>query len=160
MEKGQLAHCPPARGLGSAVSSHQHLSTIFLYSRQHNTATSFWENNCRSLSIWQQGAMASELWGVTLYPPSSGLVPPVSPSQRCGLCQNFKQTTLTTRLYKVRTNLHPPPLTKTFQRAWQGRLCQPSWGQKLHEQARGLSSVAGGSTPWTPVNSHPGNHCQ
>jgi len=41
-----------------------------------------------------------------LYPPSSGLVPPVPPSQRCGLCQNFKQTTLTTRLYKVRTNLY------------------------------------------------------
>ena len=37
-------------------------------------------------------------------PPSSGLVPP---SQRCGLCQNFKQTTLSTRLYKVRTNLYP-----------------------------------------------------
>ena len=49
-------------------------------------------------------------------PPSSGLVPPVPPSQRCGLCQNFKQTTLTTRLYKVRTNLYPP-LTKTFRRA-------------------------------------------
>jgi len=30
-------------------------------------------------------------------------------SQRCGLCQNFKQTTLTTRLYKVRTNLYPLP---------------------------------------------------
>jgi len=52
--------------------------------------------------------VASELWeqGGTLYPPSSGLVPP---SQRCGLCQKFKQTTLTTRLYKVRTNLYPPP---------------------------------------------------
>jgi len=37
--------------------------------------------------------------------PSSRLVPP---SQRCGLCQNFKQTTLATRLYKVRTNLYPP----------------------------------------------------
>ena len=47
-------------------------------------------------SIWSP-AVASEL--------SSGLVPP---SQRCGLCQNFKQTTLTTRLYKVRTNLYPP----------------------------------------------------
>jgi len=41
-----------------------------------------------------------------IVPPSSGLVPPVPPSQRCGLCQNFKQTTLTTRLYKVRTNLY------------------------------------------------------
>jgi len=42
-----------------------------------------------------------------LYPPSSRLVPLVPPSQRCGLCQTFKQTTLTTRLYKVRTNLYP-----------------------------------------------------
>jgi len=63
--------------------------------------------------------VASELWGHvgTLYPPSSGLVPPVPPSQRCGLCQNFKQTTLTTRLCKVSTNLYPP-LTKNFRRAW------------------------------------------
>jgi len=52
--------------------------------------------------------------GVHCTPPSSGLVPPVPPpSQRCDLCQNFKQTTLTTRLYKVRTNLYPP-LAKTF----------------------------------------------
>jgi len=63
--------------------------------------------------------VASELWGHvgTSYPPSSGLVPPVPPSQRCGLCQNFKQTTLTTRLCKVSTNLYPP-LTKNFRRAW------------------------------------------
>ena len=55
--------------------------------------------------------------GVHCTPPSSGLVPPVPPpSQRCDLCQNFKQTTLTTRLYKVRTNLYPT-LTKTFRRA-------------------------------------------
>ena len=55
--------------------------------------------------------VASELWGQggTL-PPSSGLVrSPVPPSQRYGLCQNFKQTTLTTRLYKFRTDLNPPP---------------------------------------------------
>jgi len=39
--------------------------------------------------------------------PSSGFVPPVLPSQRCGLCQNFMQMTLTTRLYKVRTHLYP-----------------------------------------------------
>ena len=53
--------------------------------------------------------VASELRGQGGYivPPSSGLVPPVPPSQRCGLSQNFKQTTLTTRLYKVRTNLYP-----------------------------------------------------
>jgi len=54
-------------------------------------------------SIWSP-AVASEL--------TSGLVPPAPPSQRCGLCQNFKQTTLTTRLYKVRTNLYPPHLRK------------------------------------------------
>jgi len=47
-----------------------------------------------------------------IVPPSSGLVPPVPPSQRCGLCQIFKQTTLTTRLYKVLTNLYPPHLRK------------------------------------------------
>jgi len=56
--------------------------------------------------------------GGTLHPTRSGLVPPVPPSQRCGLCQNFKQTTLTTRLYKVRT-ICTPPLTKTSRRAWQ-----------------------------------------
>ena len=68
------------------------------------------------------GTVASGLCGKggTLYPPSSGLVPLVPPSQRCGLCQYFKQTTLTTRLYKVRTNLYPP-LTKTFRRACAGR---------------------------------------
>ena len=44
------------------------------------------------------------------------LYPLYPPSQRCGLCQNFKQTTLTTRLYKDRTNLYPP-LTKTFRSA-------------------------------------------
>jgi len=59
--------------------------------------------------------------GVHCTPPSSGLVPPVPPSQRFGLCLNFKQTTLTTRFYKVCTNLYPP-LTKTFRRAWYNRL--------------------------------------
>jgi len=53
--------------------------------------------------------------GVHCTPQVQDLYPP---SQRCGLCQKFKQTTLTTRLYKVRTNLYPPPLTKTFRRAW------------------------------------------
>jgi len=47
---------------------------------------------------------SSMQWRRNTVPPSSG--PP--PSQRCGLCQNFKQTTLTTRSYKVRTNLYPP----------------------------------------------------
>jgi len=50
--------------------------------------------------------------GRTLYPQVQDLYPLYSPSQRCGLCQNFKQTTLTTRLYKVRTNLYPPHLRK------------------------------------------------
>jgi len=43
------------------------------------------------------------------------------PSQRCGLCQNFKQTTLTTTLYKVSGSYKfvvYPPVTKTFRRAW------------------------------------------
>ena len=46
--------------------------------------------------------------GGTLYPQVQDLYPLHPPSQRCGLCQNFKRTTLTTRLYKVRTNLYPP----------------------------------------------------
>ena len=57
--------------------------------------------------------VASELWGQggTLYPPQvQDLYGPLyPPSQRYGLCQNFKQTTLTTRLYKFRTDLNPPP---------------------------------------------------
>ena len=53
--------------------------------------------------------MASELWGQGVHctPQVQDLYPLYPPSQRCGLCQNFKQTTLTTRLYKVRTNLYP-----------------------------------------------------
>ena len=54
--------------------------------------------------------------GLHCNPQVQDLYPLYPPSQRCGLCQNFKQTTLTTRLYKVRTNLYPP-LTKTFRRA-------------------------------------------
>jgi len=64
--------------------------------------------------------VASELWGQggTLYLPQvQDLYPLYPPSQRCSLCKNFKQTTLTTRLYKVRTNLYPR-LTKTFRLAW------------------------------------------
>jgi len=55
--------------------------------------------------------------GGYIVPPKFRTCTPLyPPSQRCGLCQNFKQTTLTTRLYKVRTNLYPP-LTKTFRHA-------------------------------------------
>jgi len=77
--------------------------------------------------------VASELWGQggTLYPQVQDLYPLYSPSQRCGLCQNFKQTTLTTRLYKVRTNLYPS-LTKTFRRAWL---------QRWHECGNGRKSI-------------------
>ena len=46
-------------------------------------------------------------------PQVQDLYPLYPPSQRCGFRQNLKQTTLTTRLYKVRTNLYPL-LTKTF----------------------------------------------
>ena len=42
------------------------------------------------------------------HPQVQDLYPLYPPSQRCGLCQNFNQTTLTTRLYKVRTNLYTP----------------------------------------------------
>ena len=47
--------------------------------------------------------------GVHCTPQVQDLYPLYPPSQRCGVCQNFKQTTLTTTLYKVRTNLYPPP---------------------------------------------------
>jgi len=71
--------------------------------------------NCYTLVTYFTGVGTMGTGGY-IVPPSSGHVPPVPPSQRCGLCQNFKQKTLTTRLYKVRTNLYPP-LTKTFRRA-------------------------------------------
>jgi len=45
--------------------------------------------------------------GYIVSPQVQDLYPLYLPSQRCGLCQNFKQTTLTTRFYKVRTNLYP-----------------------------------------------------
>ena len=70
---------------------------------------------CRCLVVsWQWRRNYGD--GGTLYPPS----------QRCGLCQNFKQTTLTTRLYKVRTNLYPLHLRK--------RSDAPGWfkPQSLH----------------------------
>jgi len=57
----------------------------------------------RNYSVWGQA-------GGTLYlPPVWDLYPLYPPSQRCGLCQNFKQTTLTTRSYKILTSLYPPP---------------------------------------------------
>ena len=70
--------------------------------------------------------VASELWGQggTLYPQVQDLYPMYPPSQRCGLCRNFKQMTLTTRLYKVRTNLYPPH-TKTFRRACRSPVTTP-----------------------------------
>jgi len=68
----------------------------------------------RNISDSGVGTMGS---GDTLYPQVQDLYPLYLPSQRCGLCQNFKQTTLAARFYKVRTNLYPP-LTKTFRRAW------------------------------------------
>ena len=46
--------------------------------------------------------------GYIVPPRLQDLYPLYPPSQRCGLCQNFKQTTLATRLCKVRTNLYPP----------------------------------------------------
>ena len=53
--------------------------------------------------------VASELWGQGVHctPQVQDSYPLYPPSQRRGLCQNFKQTTLTIRLYKVRTNLYP-----------------------------------------------------
>jgi len=62
-------------------------------------------------------SVASELWGQLdggeyIVPQVQDLYPLCPSSQRCGLCQNFKQTTLATRLYKVRTNLYHPHLRK------------------------------------------------
>jgi len=45
--------------------------------------------------------------GVHCTPQVQDLYPLYPPNQRCGLCQNFNQTTSSTRLYKVRTNLYP-----------------------------------------------------
>jgi len=60
-------------------------------------------------------------------PPSSGLVvlyPLYPPSQRCGLCQNFKKTTFI-RFVQICT---PLPLTKTFRRAWcQAKIWCSAW---------------------------------
>jgi len=72
----------------------------------------------RALQPLQYPAVASELWGQGVHcsPQVQDLYPMYPPSQRCGICKNFKQTILTTRLYNVRTNLYPP-LTKTFRRA-------------------------------------------
>ena len=73
--------------------------------------------------------------GYIVPPPVQDLYPRYHASQTCGLCQNFKRTTLTTRLYKVRTNLYPP-LTKTSRHAclWEQSpvpRCGPSWIKKL-----------------------------
>jgi len=60
-------------------------------------------------------------------PPSSGLVvlyPLYPPSQRCGLCQNFKKSTFI-RFVQICT---PLPLTKTFRRAWcQAKIWCSAW---------------------------------
>ena len=63
------------------------------------------------------GVGTVETGGGTLYPQVHDLYPLYPPSQRCGLCQNFKQTTLTK--YCIRfVQICTPQLTKTFRRAW------------------------------------------
>jgi len=71
---------------------------------------------------WRRNCGDRGCRGYNVPPQVQDLYPMYPPSQRFGLCQNFKQTTLTTRFYKVRTNLYPP-LTKTFRCAWYNRLC-------------------------------------
>jgi len=88
-------------------------------------------------SVGDQWRRNYEDRGVHCTPQVQDLYPLYLPSQRCGLCQNFKQTTLTTRLYKVRTNLYPPPLTKTFRRAC--RSCR--------DYAAGLEESSTGEVP-------------
>jgi len=73
---------------------------------RHNSAVTPRRNCTRQRSkqciIHSSGVGTMGTGGVHCTPQVQDLYPQ---SQRCGLCQNFKQTTLTTRLYKVRTNL-------------------------------------------------------
>jgi len=70
--------------------------------------------------------------GGYIVPPSSGLVPPVPPPQvkdAAYVKKHFKQTTLTTRLYKFRTDLYAPHLRKRSDApgpARQNRRCRQS----------------------------------
>jgi len=81
-----------------------HLKYDVKYKKDINT------NNVSTLFAYTRRPGHAPFPVAHIVPPSSGLVPGLyHPSQRCGLCQNFKQTTLTTILYQVRTNLYPPP---------------------------------------------------
>ena len=78
------------------------LSTFFCF------AVRVWEWECKSPSpVISSSGVGTTGTGGYIVPPKS----------KMRLMSNFKQTTLTTRLYKVRTNLYLPPLTKTFRRA-------------------------------------------
>ena len=107
------ARCSASR-LPYRSTENIHLTSTSVHARNH--AASFTDETARSR---ESASVASELWGQGVHCTAQvqDLYPLYLPSQRCGLCQNFKQTTLTTRLHKVRTKLYPP-LTKTFRRAW------------------------------------------
>jgi len=82
--------------------------------------------------------------GGTLYPQVQDLYP-CTPSERCGLCQNFKQTTLTTRLYKVRTNLYPQLRKRSDAPVWHvdsGGLKEPCGGPNF--PGKGVIFFGGG----------------
>jgi len=70
----------------------------FSLSLLHPCCCRQWRRNYGDRGVHCTPPQVQDLYG-PLYPPS----------QRYGLCQNFKQTTLTTRLYKFRTDLNPPP---------------------------------------------------
>jgi len=80
--------------------------------------------------------------GGTLYPQVQDLYPLYPPSQRRDLCQNFKQTTLTTRLYKVRTNLYLPPPPPHLRKRSDAPLWIRHRVQHFHVKPPDVSSVS------------------
>jgi len=81
-------------------------------------AVRVWEWECKSPSpVISSSGVGTTGTGGYIVPPKFRTCTPCTPKSKMRLMSNFKQTTLTTRLYKVRTNLYLPPLTKTFRRA-------------------------------------------
>jgi len=87
---------------------------------------------CLCLYAGHTGRLRKQLWaglagqwqqnygdGGTLYPPSSGLVPLYPPSQRCGLCQNFKHEVWGSYKFVL------PTYEKVPTRLWQAYSCGP-----------------------------------
>ena len=102
-----------------------------LWNIYHSTTAYFFWSTLYILLLLQQWRQNYGDRGVHCTPQVQDLYPLSPPSQRCCFCQNFKQTTLTTRLYKVCTNLYPPPLTKKFRRACVAVIVHPSLNCQL-----------------------------